>query len=33
MPRAEAFRATLVVLLVAQVLSFLWFLVPVKRAA
>jgi MFS family permease len=33
MPRAEAFRATLAGLLVAQVLSFVWFLVPVKRAA
>ena len=30
---ADAFRATLAVLLVAQLLSFVWFLVPVKRAA
>lgn len=31
--RADAFRATLAVLLVAQVLAFAWFLVPVRRAA
>jgi hypothetical protein len=33
LPRADAFRATFSVLLVAQVLAFGWFLVPVKRAA
>jgi hypothetical protein len=33
MGRAEAFRATLGCLLVAQVLAFLWFLVPVKMSA
>ncbi len=33
MARAEAFRATLSALLVAQVLAFAWFLIPVKRAA
>jgi hypothetical protein len=33
MGRADAFRATLGGLLVAQVLAFLWFLVPVKVAA
>ena len=31
--RANAFRATLGVLLVAQTLTFAWFLVPVKRAS
>lgn len=31
MARADAFRATFSVLLVAQVLAFGWFLVPVKR--
>ena len=29
--RAEAFRATFSALLAAQVLAFVWFLVPVKR--
>jgi hypothetical protein len=32
MARADAFRATFSVLLTAQVLAFVWFLVPVKRA-
>ena len=31
MARADAFKATFAVLLVAQVLAFAWFLVPVKR--
>lgn len=31
--RAEAFRATLALLLAAQVAAFLWFLLPVKRSA
>jgi len=31
MVRADAFRATLGTLLVAQVLAFVWFLVPVKQ--
>jgi MFS family permease len=31
--RADAFRATFSVLLVAQTLAFAWFLVPVKRAS
>jgi MFS family permease len=33
MVRAEAFRAMLVVLLLAQSLAFAWFLVPVKKSA
>jgi hypothetical protein len=33
MARADAFRATFSVLLAAQVLAFVWFLVPVKRAS
>lgn len=31
MPRAEAFRATFVVLLTAQALAFAWFLAPAKQ--
>jgi hypothetical protein len=32
MGRADAFKATFSVLLAAQVVAFMWFLVPVKRA-